>query len=243
MINHKAWVTQFQRNEELPPTPEFSDGSGIISYEGSNVFYGSKTEENCEFDIHFTPGGAGCTPVELIASDRVPDYPARHPIPPTCPIDLSGNYESPHLIIPVDSSQANAALGSSYNGTITKTVNSIYNFDILEFTRGKTCSLVFLFPKQSQLETSSYTFSGRGGIDFRLLSSIATTLTTYNSSPLVKTDYGVVKVAPGTSNNIATFACPTDTTISFELSASENTTLTYFQKQGPSPIGLYITIC
>ena len=76
-----------------------------------------------------------------------------------------------------------------------------------------------------------------------MLSSVATQATDYANAPGVKTDYGVTVVAPGNSYTIATFACPGGTAISFEMKASGDTSLNYFQDYNPSPIGLYITEC
>ena len=39
------------------------------------------------------------------------------------------------------------------------------------------------------------------------------------------------------------FPCPAGTAVSFELKASGDTHLKYFQDWNPSPIGLYITKC
>lgn len=62
----------------------------------------------------------------------------------------------PHLIIPIDSANPNEAYGSSYNGTISETVSSIYNFDIPVSDNGKTCSLVFYFPGTSTIIPHEY---------------------------------------------------------------------------------------
>jgi hypothetical protein len=160
--------------------------------------------------------------------------PAPAPAPKTCPAALSGAYEYPHLIIPVDSKQPDKAFGTQYNGTVSKSVSSLFNFDIPTSDNGKTCSLVFLFPKQADLETSSFDFSGAGGVDFAMLKGPASSSTTYNNKPGVATDYGVTKVAPGTSSVIATFPCPGNSAIGFSLSASDDTLLSWFNDYNPS---------
>lgn len=162
---------------------------------------------------------------------------------PTCPTDLSGNYEYPHLIVPIDSSKPNTAEGTSYFGTVSDTVSSIFNFDIPYSDQGKTCSLVFLFPKQSDLQTSSYTFSGDGKIDVSKLKSPATAKTTFNNAPDVAKDFGTFTIAPGNSYQIATFDCPAGKRVGYEISNAGSTNLHYFQDYNPSPIGLYITTC
>ncbi|MCJ1367811.1 hypothetical protein MMC16_006945 [Acarospora aff. strigata] len=137
----------------------------------------------------------------------------------------------------------NTAAGTSLNGQISSTVSSIFNFDIPYSNAGKTCSLVFLFPKQADLQTSSFTFSGNGGIAFSSLNGTANAQTSFSNAPEIGTDYGVTTVAPGNSYHIASFACQAGKTIAFEMEASGNTELNFFQDFNPSPIGLYITVC
>ncbi|PIG90344.1 GPI anchored cell wall protein [Aspergillus arachidicola] len=159
----------------------------------------------------------------------------------SCPTDLSGEYEFPHLIIPIDSSSPDTAAGTSYNGTISSTVSTIFNFDIPSSDAGKTCSLVFLFPKKEDLETSSYSFSGDGKVDFASLQSAATQSTTYNNAPAVKEDYGDFTISPGNSYLISTFECPAGQAVSYEMKNSGSTELDFFEDYNPSPLGLYIT--
>ncbi|KAE8163662.1 ubiquitin 3 binding protein But2 C-terminal domain-containing protein [Aspergillus tamarii] len=161
----------------------------------------------------------------------------------SCPTDLSGEYEYPHLIIPIDSSSPDTAAGTSYNGTISSTVSTIFNFDIPYSDAGKTCSLVFLFPKKEDLETSSYSFSGDGKVDFASLQSAATQSTTYNNAPAVKEDYGDFTISPGNSYLVSTFDCPAGQAVSYEMKNSGSTELDFFEDYNPSPLGLYITVC
>ncbi|KAL2013360.1 hypothetical protein VTN00DRAFT_885 [Thermoascus crustaceus] len=160
-----------------------------------------------------------------------------------CPANLSGPYEYPHLIIPVDSSSPDKAAGTQYNGTITSSVSTLFNFDIPQSDAGKKCSLVFLFPKKEDLETSSYSFSGDGKLEFASLQSPAAQDTCYSNAPAVKEDYGVFTVSPGNSYTIATFDCPAGQAVGYKISNAGSTELNYFQDWNPSPLGLYITKC
>jgi hypothetical protein len=160
----------------------------------------------------------------------------------TCPANLSGSYQYPHLIVPVSSSMPNKAYGTSYNGKITPDTSSIFNFDIPSSYTG-TCSLVFLFPEQKDLQTSSFTFSGNGEVDFKQLSNVASQSTTYANQGGVKTDFGKQTVKPGSSTVVSTFPCPAGQAVSYEVSSVSGTSLEYFQDYNPSPIGLYITSC
>ncbi|KAI7140665.1 hypothetical protein KC344_g8559 [Hortaea werneckii] len=160
-----------------------------------------------------------------------------------CPTNLKGNYQYPHLIVPVSSEHPDQAYGTSYNGQINGTTSSIYNFDIPQSYKGQTCSLVFLFPEKSQLETSDFTFNGQGSISVDHLSSAASQSTTYNSCPKTAEHAGSFSPMPGNSYVISTGECAAGTTQSYDLSANGGLSLEYFQDYNPSPIGLYITSC
>ncbi|KAJ9300745.1 hypothetical protein DTO271G3_1909 [Paecilomyces variotii] len=154
-----------------------------------------------------------------------------------------GSYEYPHLIIPIDSSAPSKASGTSYNGTVTSTISSLFNFDIPSSDSGKQCSLVFLFPEKKDLETSSFSFSGNGEVRFSSLDSPAQQSTSYSNAPGVKSDLGTFTVSPGHNYTISTFTCPAGQTVAYEISNAGSTDLNYFQDYNPSPIGLYITTC
>jgi len=160
-----------------------------------------------------------------------------------CPPNLSGDYQFPHLIIPISSEYKMMAYGTSFNGVINSTTSSIFNFDIPSSYQGSQCSLIFLFPMQSQLHTSSSTFSGNGAISFYGLSSPATPSTTYNNAPSVKVNIGTVTVAPGNSYTLANYPCPGGQRVAIEAMASGDTSLNYLQDFNQSPIGLYIRRC
>jgi hypothetical protein len=148
---------------------------------------------------------------------------------------VSGNFEFPHLIVPIDSSSPNTAGGTQFNAEVTSTISTIFNFDIPASDAGKTCSLVFHFPKQMDLQTSSFTFSGDGKVDFAELSSPATQSTTFNNAPSVKTDFGVTTIAPDNSYVISTFTCPSGQAVAFEMKGAGTTDFTFFEDFNPSP--------
>jgi len=126
-------------------------------------------------------------------------------------------------------------------------VSSIYNFDIPASDAGKTCSLVFLLPTQSQLITSSFTLTGTGGMTVSRLQSPATQQTTYNTCPAVAKDSllprTIDSVTPGNEYVIASGSCFAGQTIAWEVSATGSLSLDYFQNYSPAPIGLYVTVC
>ncbi|KAL4946657.1 ubiquitin 3 binding protein But2 C-terminal domain-containing protein [Aspergillus oleicola] len=205
-----------------------------------------------------SPAGGGETPTSTAGGGETPTSPAgggetptgpsgggQTPTPSTgsCPTDLSGNYEFPHLIVPIDSSSPDNAPGSSFNGTVTDTVSTIFNFDIPQSDAGKTCSLVFLFPNKEDLETSSYSFSGDGKVSFGALESPAELSTSYSNAPAVSQNLGDFTISPGNSYSISSFECPAGKAIGVEMSNAGSTQLDFFEDYNPSPLGLYITVC
>jgi hypothetical protein len=107
--------------------------------------------------------------------------------------------------------------------------HQIFNFDIPSSYAGKKCSAVFLFPEQSQLETSAYTFSGSGELVFSELSKPANQQTTWNNAPSKKSELGSVAIKPGNSYPISTGSCAAGTTQSIEVCSSNGLSLDFFQ--------------
>lgn len=134
------------------------------------------------------------------------------------------------MIVPIDSSQPDTAFGTQYDGEFSSTVSSIFNFDIPSADEGKTCTVVFLWPEKSQLETSDFTTSGSGGLHLQELSSPATESTTYNNVPApLGVDVTIPSVAPGNSYSVISHACGAGQRISFKVSATGDLALSYFQ--------------
>ena len=144
----------------------------------------------------------------------------------------------------MNSTTPTQAYGTSYNGKFSPTVSSIFNFDIPADDAGKTCSLVFLFPTQANLQTSSFTLNAPGGLDVKGLSAPATQQTSYSNVPSQSSSCGqVASVQPGNTYIISSSACPAGSTVAYEASSLNGLDLEYFQDYNPSPIGMYITVC
>lgn len=164
--------------------------------------------------------------------------------PSGCPATISGNYQFPHLIVPVNKDSPTTSLGDSYNGTFSSTVSSIFNFDIPETDAGKTCSLLFLLPTKNELVSSAFSLSGSGGLDVAQLKSPATAQTSYSTVPAVESDLGgPTSVTPGNEYVIVSGSCAAGETLSYEVSATGSLALNYFQDSSAAAIGFYITVC
>ncbi|GFP59950.1 hypothetical protein ACSS6W_005188 [Trichoderma asperelloides] len=257
---HGCWWTPpthvLQCDNNQNPDNGFKVGcDGSVSYNGQTEFWECQTGERDQYNVYLNGGqGVNCHQITLKADNCHSGCPPPPPPPPhftppprprTCPANLNGPYEFPHLIIPVDESNPNHAPGTSYFGEVSSSVSSIFNFDIPSGDKGKRCSLVFLFPQQKDLTTSSFNFTGSGALDFAWLSEPANKGTTYNNKPSTKQDFGTTTVSPGNNYVISTFACPAGETIAFEISDANGggTTFRYFQDYNPEPIGLYIRKC
>ncbi|GAB7362933.1 hypothetical protein MBLNU230_g3232t1 [Neophaeotheca triangularis] len=161
----------------------------------------------------------------------------------TCPTNLSGTYEYPHLIVPVKEDNPDKAYGTSYNGEVSDSTSSIFNFDIPYSYEGKTCTVVFMFPKKEDLETSDYDFSGSGDVDFSMLEKPATEDTTYNTCPKDAEDYGTTHIQPGNSYVVSTGDCQAGQRVGYKMSAGDDTDLTWFNDYNPASVGMFMTVC
>jgi len=241
------------------PSTGFSIGcNGELTYNGQTTFYECHNGIDDEVNLYSQPNqGTNCGKVTLTASGcHAPCTTSTPPPPqtvtvtatvstcptasPTCPLEMPSEFQYPHLIIPIDSSKPTTAAGTSYFGEVSSTISTIFNFDIPQSYSSKTCELWFSFPTQSQLTTSSFTFSGAGTVDIKSLSSVATQSTSYSSAPGVAADLGQVTLAPGNAYKIASFSCPAGKTVSYEMSAVGNTAFRYFQDYNPCAIGLWV---
>lgn len=156
----------------------------------------------------------------------------------SCSTALTGQWEYPHLIIKVDSNDQDTSYGTQYNGTVTPTISSIFNFDIPSTAKGKTCSLIFLFPDHSRLVTSTYDITGDGIIDFQQLSAPALESTTYANQPGPSQGFKPrqLTLAPNHAYNVAnTVPCPAGQRVAYKMSSPSGTSFSWFQDYNPSP--------
>ncbi|GAM86904.1 hypothetical protein ANO11243_049250 [Dothideomycetidae sp. 11243] len=108
-----------------------SSGAGSASYDATVTVKATTlvTVTSCP------PGASSAAPAPATSAPSTPSTSG-------CPANLNGNWQYPHLIVPVSSSSPNTAYGTQYFGTINSTVSSIFNFDIPASYAGKTCSVV-----------------------------------------------------------------------------------------------------
>ena len=228
-------------NVSLPPPPQPSTSVPKTSYPAQPppTSYPASSHSASPYPASSPPsipsssGGYGPHPSEVV-------------IPGSCPGDITSasQLNLPTLIIPIDSSTPNTAAGTSYFGEVNSSgKSSVFDFNIPQGASGKTCNVVFLFPKKSELETSDFTFSGSGALDFSRLQSPVSLSTSYSTLPGTAQDFGQITVAPGNAYNIASFNCPAGEEVSIKIGVPEggDTSLRFFEDYNPCPIGLFIT--
>ncbi|KAF2725649.1 glycoside hydrolase family 17 protein [Polychaeton citri CBS 116435] len=205
-----------------PASSAASSASSVVSSAVTTVVTSASSAAS-------TPGSSATTPAQPSGS--------------ACPTNLSGEYQYPHLIIPVSKSNPEKAYGTQYNATISPDVSTIFNFDIPASYAGQTCSLVFLFPEQKDLETTAFDFNGQGGISVSQLSSPATEQTTYSSLPSGSEVGSVSSATPGNGYVVTSGSCAAGSRVGYEFSSTGGLDLTFFNDWNPSPLGAFITVC
>merc|ERR1712072_865509 len=219
----KTYTTYQTTMVTITSCPEACTTTVAPSTKGGNSMaesaYGSagvwSSKESAPMSKPATTGTVGtASPSPAASSATTPAAPSGS----GCPANLDGEYQYPHLIVPVSSENKDKAYGTSYNGTISPSVSSIFNFDLPQSYEGQTCSLVLLFPEQDQLETSAFTFNGVPEAAVEGIGAIS-------------------EVRPGNSYVVASHECNAGARQSFEFMSTGGLDLEFFQDYNPSPIG------
>ncbi|EXJ72449.1 uncharacterized protein A1O5_04953 [Cladophialophora psammophila CBS 110553] len=169
--------------------------------------------------------------------------------PGPCPGFLPSfpDFEFPHLMIPISSSNPGTAFPNTDTPYITAAdIEMIFNFDIPMSRKGQTCNVEFLLPNKTELSTSSFELAGINGTYVFSLSMLGVGAvegnTTYNNQPLQANPHGLPKtihMQPGHAYEIGSTICVPGR-ISMTMS-SPDSSLTWFQDWNQCAIGLFIT--
>lgn len=138
----------------------------------------------------------------------------------------------PHLIVPVDANKPDFAPGTSFFGTVSKSVKSYFNFDIPGHYSGKTCTVRFMFPQQWQLETSSFELRGLGHVYAGWTRGVSKS-TTYSTAPQCE-NRNAFTFRPGNSYVLGRAQC-TPGVMGFYMEGVFDTYLRWFQDYNPCP--------
>jgi hypothetical protein len=241
---------QLRCETDIRPTPGFSIGcDGTLSYkDGSNFVACLSTDGGWNIHIQDTASQTSCVGIQLRSDSCFtdctgPSSPPPLPLGPStpavqqkaCAANLSQEYHIPNLIVPTSSTRSDFSHGPSSIGRVSRLdIQSVFNFDMPTSDAGKTCSLVFLFPRQDQLRQSSFTINGDGNVGFAALTGAVGHNTTHMTVPNVSNHYGVLSLSPGNAYTVATFECQAGQTQSYSMAAAD-TDFQYLQDTDIAP--------
>ncbi|KAK7542195.1 ubiquitin 3 binding protein But2 C-terminal domain-containing protein [Phyllosticta citribraziliensis] len=170
----------------------------------------------------------------------------------------SSSWLFPVGIYPISKSNPDTNYGTVYSPKITPNdFCTIFNLYVPESAAGKTCTLEFLFPDHSQLQTSDYTFKDVNGQDTTeghftftgyAFGTGANDTTTWNNQPAPgpSPPSPPATLSPGKAFVINAGDCGVQAGQgSLEVSGmlcSTDTTFEYFQDSDKCPIGFYVVI-
>lgn len=165
-----------------------------------------------------------------------------------CPGYLpAGEFEFPHYITQVSKSEPDRSWGPQYFGVFTPNdVASIFSFDVPASRAGANCTLEFLFPRQEQLVTSSYEYSGGGSFFFTGFNpgSCPGPQTTWNNLPAPGPfpPFPPVHMEPGNAYVIDIGPCWVGAgTCVAGMTSTNDSDFRFFQDFNDCPIGIYTT--
>lgn len=167
-----------------------------------------------------------------------------------CPGTLTaGQYEFPHYVTQISKSQPDKSFGPQYDGVFTPNdIASIFSFDVPASRADANCTLEFLFPQQSQLKTSGYSYSGGGSFFFTGYNpgSCPGPQTTWNNQPAPGPfpAFPPIHMEPGNAYTIDVGPCFVGAgTCVAGMTSTNDTYLSFFQDSGNSeddcPIGIF----
>jgi glucan endo-1,3-beta-D-glucosidase len=185
------------------------------------------------------------TPIPLVTPDSpVTPSPVIMPDPFSSiapePLTLTGPFEFPHLVVPIDNANPDTVIGSQYVARLSPTYSSLYNFDVRPSYAGKTCSLVFHLPLLSGDWWQLIQYKSAGGIIVSQLNNIATDITSASKVGNTRPIGSVSSLSPGGGYTINSAPCEAGKTVGYRIDAVGGLDLQYFQMVTP-PTGLFMT--
>ncbi|EME89045.1 uncharacterized protein MYCFIDRAFT_27933, partial [Pseudocercospora fijiensis CIRAD86] len=152
--------------------------------------------------------------------------------------------QHPSLIVPLNQSFPHIPSGPSKNATAGPHISSILNFDIPASAVNKTCAFWFFFPNETQIDPSSFVYSGEEEHLFRffMLEEPAMANTSLGNAPYVKYRLAEKVLIPGDDQMVEAIDCPAGETMGILWEGVSDSYLSYTENYAPCPIGLFIDI-
>ncbi|KAI1264322.1 GPI anchored cell wall protein [Xylariaceae sp. FL1019] len=187
-------------------------------------------------------------PYELISKRAWVDHEWTRNKVTGCPGYLQeGQYEFPHYITQISKKQPDKAFGPRYNALFTPNdVSTVFSFDVPASRADANCTLEFLFPRKSQLQTSSFHYKGAGTFSFTGYDpgSCPGPMTTYNNQPAPGPfpAFPPIHMEPGFAYTIDVGPCSIGAgSCVAGVTSTNDTHFSFFQDRDECPIGIYTT--
>lgn len=239
-VHETMYETMYKTNEEMMTHTmteyETKTMHETVTAESPTTVY--KTEYKTEYNTKTMEMTEYATKTMMETVSACPS--STHAASTACPSNLSGEWQYPHLIVPVSSEHPDMSYGTSYDGMMNSTMSSYYNFNIPNSYAGMTCEISFMWPMHNQLQTSSYRWNGEGGMMMEHCDSVCSEHDSWNSAPK-GTKMWENSMSEGNAYMMWSGECMAGTTQSYKMSATNGMNLWYFQDYNPCPIGLYMT--
>lgn len=162
-----------------------------------------------------------------------------------CSTDIraTNQYLQPDHIVSVDSNRPDTAMGDTMPKVkLSPRTPAIFNFEVPKsYPVGHSCSFMFLFPSQTFAKQNA-TFTGDGKVQFAQLDTPADENLTFNNIPSSQL-LGNFTMKVGENMVVSTETCVPGQTMSFMMTALDNTVMEYVNDDGPSPMGAFISTC
>lgn len=158
------------------------------------------------------------------------------------PVAVTGEFEAPRLIIPVDRANPSKMSGTGYNAQLSPAISSILQYEIKPSAAGKTCSLVFYMPPVFQYpEMSPAKLRSPGGINISRVSSPINGDVRAMDIGTASAVGTIPALEPGHLYNIASGPCEAGQRINYQFDSIGGLDITWFQLTSP-PIGPFLQI-
>jgi len=157
------------------------------------------------------------------------------------PPALTGPFEYPHLIVPIDQSKPTEPIGNQWIARLSPTVSSLVNFDVHEQYAGKACNLVFYLPPEPHQWWQHFALNSPGGINVSRLDQIATDKTTASNAGPSTPVGSVPQLSLGQGHPISSAPCEAGKVVGYRIDSQNGLDMSWFQMVTPAS-GLFMTV-
>jgi glucan endo-1,3-beta-D-glucosidase len=156
---------------------------------------------------------------------------------------LRGQFEAPNLIVSIDKANPSKIIGNGYTAQLSRTLSTVFVFDVRPEFQGKTCELAFYMPPLFPfLDLAPVKIRSPGGITVSSVgqqaASAEISASNAGSSKLVG---WVPSVEPSNQYNISDVPCAAGQRVAYQIESIGGLIMDFFQMTSP-PLGLFMSV-